>query len=272
MTVRVRGVDLAVREVGAGIPVLWGHGLTSSMAAEDQMGVMTPQLDEERFRLVRYDARGHGGSEGTTEVADYPYPELARDQLGLADALGIDRFVSGGASLGSGTALHVAVQAPDRVLALILMIPPTGWQGRRERAGFYEASGNFVTEHGIDAFIELAEQEPVAPVFEPFADQIRASVRQRYELFRPEVLSALLRGVGPSDLPSTDAIAGITAPTLILAWQGDPVHPESTAEVLTDLIADTETHVAPSMREVLQWPELMRAFLDRVLVPPASDH
>jgi len=265
VSVHVRGVDLAVQEVGVGVPVLWGHGLTSSMAAEDQMGVMTPQLDEERFRLVRYDARGHGGSTGTTEVSDYPYPELAKDQLALADALGVDRFVSGGASLGSGTALHVAVQAPERVLALILMIPPTGWEGRRERAGFYEASGNFVTEHGIDAFIELAEQEPVAPVFEPFADQIRASVRGRYEPFAPEVLSALLRGVGPSDLPPKDAIAGITAPTLILAWEGDPVHPESTAETLTGLIADTETHVAPSLREVMGWRDLIAAFLDRVL-------
>jgi pimeloyl-ACP methyl ester carboxylesterase len=267
VTVQARGVDLAVREAGTGIPVLWGHGLTSSMAAEDQNGVMTPQVDEERFRLVRYDARGHGGSEGTTDVGDYPYPELAKDQLALADALGLDRFVTGGASLGSGTALHVAVQAPERVLALILMIPPTGWEGRRERAGVYEASGSFVTEHGIDAFIELAEQEPVAPVFEPFAEQIRASVRQRYEPFEPEVLSALLRGVGPSDLPAKDAIAGITVPTLILAWEGDPVHPESTAEVLTELIADTETHVAPSLREVLEWPELIRGFLDRIPDP-----
>jgi 3-oxoadipate enol-lactonase len=265
VSVTVRGVDLAVRDTGTGTPFLWGHGLTSSMSAEDQMGVMTPQPDPERFRLIRYDARGHGDSTGTTEVADYPYPELARDQLALADALGLDRFITGGASLGTGTALHVAAQAPERVLALVLMIPPTGWEGRRERAGFYEASGNFVTEHGIDAFIELAEKEPIAPVFEPFADQLQAAVRGRYEPFDPAVLSALLRGVGPSDLPSKEAIATIPVPTLILAWEGDPVHPESTAETLAELIADTETHVAPSLREVLAWPDLIRAFLDRVV-------
>lgn len=264
MRVAVRGVELAIRDSGAGTPVLWGHGLTSSMAAEDQVAIMTPDPDRERFRLVRFDARSHGESGTSTEVAEHAYPELARDQVGLADALGLDRFVTGGASLGSGTALHVVTQVPERVLGLILMIPPTAWEGRAGRGEFYETAGAFVTEHGIEAFIELAEQEPIAPVFAPFEDQIRAAVRTRYEPYAPEVLSALLRGIGPSDLPPREAVAAITAPTLILAWQGDPVHPESTAEALDELIADSELHVAPSLREVLAWPDLIRAFLDQV--------
>ena len=261
-TVGVRGVQLAVEDVGAGVPVLWGHGLTSSMASEDAIGVMTPRLDEDRFRLVRYDARGHGGSAGTTEPADYAYPELARDQLGLADALGIDRFVSGGASLGCGTALHVAVRAPERVRALVLMIPPTAWEGRVGQGEVYEAGGRLVEAEGVEALIAVMEAEPVAPVFAPFAEQMKASVRPRYEQFDPAVLAALLRGVGPSDLPSREAIAAIASPALILAWRGDPVHPESTAEQLVDLLPDAEMVIADDLRGVLDWQDRIAAFLE----------
>ena len=265
MTVEVRGVDLAVDESGTGTAVLWGHGLTSSMAAEAQIGLLTPDLPEHGFRLVRYDARGHGDSTGTTDPGDYGYPELARDQLALADALGIDRFVSGGASMGTGTALHAAVQAPARVLGLVLVIPPTGWEGREERGGWYQDAGRLVDEAGIEALIAMAEAEPVAPVFAPFAEMLKDSVRARYEPFDPAVLSAVLRGVGASDLPAREAIATIAAPTLILAWEGDPVHPSSSAEALADLIPGAELVLASSLREVTRWPHLSRGFLDRVL-------
>ena len=126
----VRGVDLAVEESGSGTPVLWGHGLTSSMAAEVAMGFGVVDLPEDRYRVVRYDARGHGDSGGTTDPADYAYPGLAADQLGLADALGIDRFVVGGLSMGSSARVEVAASqaaATNRIRAriAIFMAPPS---------------------------------------------------------------------------------------------------------------------------------------------------
>ena len=72
----------------------------------------------DRFRVIRYDARGHGESDATANPDDYAYPLLGADALALATALGVDRFVAGGASMGSATALHAAVQAPERIVAL----------------------------------------------------------------------------------------------------------------------------------------------------------
>ena len=267
MTVEVRGVELAVEDSGAGTPVLWGHGLTSSMAAEAAMGMGVADLPEDRYRLVRYDARGHGESGATADPADYTYPSLAADQLALADALGVDRFVSGGMSMGTGTALHVAVSASDRVRALVLGIPPTAWEGRRARGATYQDRGRVIREQGLAAFVEGAMAEPLAPIFEPFADLVRSGIRDRYEDYDPEVLAPLLTGVGGSDLPAEDAIAALRMPVLVLAWQGDPVHPEATAERLAELLPQAELVSAASLREVFTWKDRVVAFLDEALQP-----
>lgn len=267
MTVEVRGVDLAVEDTGTGTPVLWGHGLTSSMAAEAAMGMGVADLPGDRYRLIRYDARGHGESGATADPADYAYPSLAADQLALADALGLDRFVSGGMSMGTGTALHVAVTAPDRVQALVLGIPPTAWEGRRARGATYQDRGRVIREEGLAAFVDGAMAEPLAPIFEPFADLVRDGIRARYEGYDPAVLAPLLNGVGGSDLPEPDAIAALRMPVLVLAWQGDPVHPEATAERLAELLPQAELVTAAALREVFTWSARVVEFLDRVVQP-----
>src|SRR4051794_41829327 len=64
-------------------------------------------------RVVRYDLRGHGGSEvvpGPATVDD-----LARDVLALLDGLGIDRFSYAGVSLGGAVGLPMALAGPGRL-------------------------------------------------------------------------------------------------------------------------------------------------------------
>ncbi|MEN5075228.1 alpha/beta hydrolase [Isoptericola cucumis] len=75
-----------------------------------------PQLEAfpER-RVVAPDARGHGGSSD----ADAPY-RLADDVVALLDALGVDRAVLAGVSMGGGTAVDVALEHPDRCAALVV--------------------------------------------------------------------------------------------------------------------------------------------------------
>ena len=76
--VKVGDVELAVREEGRGPTFLWGHGLLSSMAQEDEIGAFDWSATTQSMRLVRYDARGHGESETSDD------PEALRWQA-LAD-------------------------------------------------------------------------------------------------------------------------------------------------------------------------------------------
>ncbi len=85
-----------------------------------------PQLPAltERFRVVRIDHRGHGGS----PVLDGPYvmADLAGDVLALLDRLGLDRVDVAGHSFGGAIAVHLARTAPERVRRLVLLDPAIG--------------------------------------------------------------------------------------------------------------------------------------------------
>src|SRR5262249_30560557 len=65
------------------------------------------------FRVLRYDQRGHGGSEAPT--GRYRFDVLVADALALMDALGIKQAHFAGLSMGGATALGLAEKHPDRV-------------------------------------------------------------------------------------------------------------------------------------------------------------
>ena len=243
------------------MPFVWGHGLTSSRVLE---GDIVP-LDWERIRevadVVRYDARGHGLSDTTPDLVDYGWDRLALDQLGLADAVGIDRYIAAGASMGTGTALHAAVAAPDRILGLVLVIPPTGWDTRAAQRDLYLQRAD-VIEHGdLEAVIAAARTIPPPDPFgsewhERFEANLRAADRAR--------TAHVLRGAARADLPSPEAIAAIAVPTLILAWSGDPGHPTTTAERLAELIPGARLVVASSRADLDEWTGEIIDLVDRV--------
>ncbi len=71
----------------------------------------------DRYRLLRYDSRGHGASEATAGA--YTFEQLTGDVLGLWDALGIERSHLVGIGLGGMTAMALALDHPERVSALV---------------------------------------------------------------------------------------------------------------------------------------------------------
>jgi pimeloyl-ACP methyl ester carboxylesterase len=133
----VRDIELNVRINGDGYPLIWGHGLTSSMAAEDDTNMFQWERMSELLKLVRYDARGHGESEASYKPEDYQWKNLAQDMLALADETGCERFIAGGQSMGCATSIYAAINDPQRVKALLLVNPPTAWETRAEQVSMY---------------------------------------------------------------------------------------------------------------------------------------
>ncbi len=221
----------AVSTVGDGLPFLWGHGLLSSRASEDASGpIKWPEVDLPDVRLVRWDARGHGTSPTPVASGECRWPALARDALALADREGMYSFSIGGASMGAATALWTAVTAPERVDRLVLAIPPTAWEARGRTAGLYRFGG---------------------------------MVSERLPIGRSRRRAVVLRGAAESDLPDPVAISEITAPTLVLAWRFDPIHPLRTAEQLRDLLPAADLHVTSRIGDTSGWVERLREFLRR---------
>ncbi len=260
----VRGVELAVTITGQGLPFIWGHGLTSSRATEDEAGLFNWSGVAEVAQLIRYDARGHGASGASFATVDYQWSNLARDMTGIVDALGINDFVAGGASMGCVTALFAALVAPGRVAGLVLVIPPTGWETRAARAEIRETLASIVETQGLDALAERLQQQPQARFLaEEFPEE--REIRLRHVVAMNErVVSCWFRGAAQSELPLPDKVKSLTMPALILAWTDDPGHPLSTAEVLDVLLPNSSLHIASSLAEIHTWPGLVRDFLEGI--------
>lgn len=114
-TVLVNGVEIATRVDGReGAPCVV---LSNSLAADyyswdDQIPLLT-----ERFRVLRYDTRGHGGS--SAPEGPYTFADLTGDVLGLMDHYGFREATFIGLSMGGMTGLGLAIDHPERITRLI---------------------------------------------------------------------------------------------------------------------------------------------------------
>jgi 3-oxoadipate enol-lactonase len=257
ITQKVRGVDIAVADTGSGLPFLWGHGLAGSMEQEDEYRFINWVRLARKYRVIRWDARGHGQSTGAPVPDDYRWHNLAQDLLALADALGVERFVAGGASMGAATALHAATMAPARVIAIVLVLAPTAWESRDAQADLYRATAVLVERLGLDAYLEQMSSFPGPEILGDFADRYPPPPHVSEQLY-----PSVCRGAAASDFPTQDAVRGLRMPALVLPWVTDPGHPLSTSERLVELLPDVQVHVAHELGDVATWTDRIDAFLE----------
>ena len=110
----INGVDLAYEIDGTGEPVLLIHGLGSSRADwQPQLAALS------RYRVVRYDVRGHGAS--SRPASGYDLPTLADDAAALIRALDLGAAHVVGLSLGGMIGLQLAVSGPELVRSLTIV-------------------------------------------------------------------------------------------------------------------------------------------------------
>jgi pimeloyl-ACP methyl ester carboxylesterase len=269
----VGGIELAVRDDGGDRRAfVWAHGLASSMALEDEAGVIdwsnvrddsahrSPRR-RDGWRLVRYDARGHGDSGGGDDASEYSLDSLAGDLLGLLDALSIQRAVLGGASLGALTAIQAAVLAPDRVDALVVALPPAAGRARRVPSVMLRGAARTVELLGKAAFLRTARLTPPPPILRGELAPFARSVVEGFDRLDRRRLATILRVGAALDLPAPETLLAVAAPTLLLGWVSDPGHPVATIAHLAQLWPDAECHVAADAAAVRAWPDLVERFL-----------
>lgn len=214
--VEVGDVRLSIAEAGAGQrPLLLVHGFTG--AKED----FTPWLDAlaaAGWHAVAADLRGHGASSKPAAEDAYSFQLMADDMLGLTDALGWERFVLLGHSMGGMIAQFMACSAPGRLDGLVLMDTSHRALDNLDPV-LVEAAVSIVRNDGMDALAAiLAEQQgPLdtaanqrllaeEPGYAEFCDgKFRATSPAMYAAMAPAFVTAADRLDGlralPSDLP-----------------------------------------------------------------------
>jgi pimeloyl-ACP methyl ester carboxylesterase len=252
------GADLAYSCEGPseGSIVGYSHGIFFSRAAEDALGLIDWSTLTAGHRLVRYDARGHGRSTGEPDPASYEWPRLADDLIALADEVRDGEPVDWmGQSMGTGTLLWAATRSPERFGRLVLMIPPTTGPTRVAAREMYQGGADLVEQRGKRVWVAGMQQFGVPDIFADVPTY-------RYDAdVREDLLPSVLRGAAASDLPPATAIATLTHPTLILAWETDPIHPVTTAEFLLATLPNARLHVSTTSADVRTWPSRIAEFL-----------
>ncbi len=119
---RTRGaeVDLAFRMRGSGPAVVLLHGTSASHAVWEPISIGL----ESEATVISLDQRGHGRSD--KPATGYSGPDFAGDVVTVLDALGIDRAIVGGHSLGARNSWLTAALHPDRTAA-VLAVDYTPW-------------------------------------------------------------------------------------------------------------------------------------------------
>lgn len=256
VALKIRGAAIDWDSGGApkAPPLVWGHGLTSSRADEDRAPIVDLHRVREFATVVRYDAHGHGASSVLSEPERGSWAELAQDQIELIDYLGIGEVILGGASMGTGTALHAALAIPERVKGLLLVIPPTGWDERAAQVDVYEQMASIIEAKGVEPIV--AASAALAPP-DPYvgSDEYRQRRATTMRSVSPERLAANLRGAGHADLPPLGALETLTMPTLVLAWTGDTGHPVSTAEQLGATLSNSQVVLSSTADELATWTQ-----------------
>ena len=252
----VRGVRLAYSDEGSGPVVIYAHGLTQSRALDQALGLFDwAALTGAGFRLISYDARGHGESGGTPVADTYRWESLADDLLAVIDHFSDAEPVRAvGISMGTATILHALARAPGRFSAVTLGAPPTAWETRVAQRALYEQFAQAVEQMSPSQFAGMLAQAPVPPIFEHIPGY--AGIPSPAH----ELLPAVFRGAGASDLPSPQQLALVQVPALILAWATDPAHPVSSAERLAATLPAATLHISDTAADIGTWAARAAAF------------
>jgi pimeloyl-ACP methyl ester carboxylesterase len=262
------GVRLAGEEVGEGPPIVLLHGLTATRRYVLH-GSLT--LARRGYRLVSYDARGHGESSPAPDGEGYGYPELTRDLAAvLADRCPGERPVLCGHSMGCHTAVAYALDHADDVAALVLEGPVTlGIQATDESLAGWDRLADGLERGGVEGFMEAYEADlGVDPSWRETALRIS---RERMERHRhPEAVARALREV-PRSLPFEGLVEleTLDVPALVVASydEADPGHPYAMAEAWAERLPAARLVSEEPGKSPLAWQggrlsRVMADFLD----------
>jgi len=256
-------VELAVRSQGKGIPFVWGHSLMGSMRVEDRASLWDWDVVKRYAEVVRYDARGHGNSDGSYNPGDYCWDRMAADMLAVgtsvATAGGFARCVLGGISMGAATALQAAVQQPERAAGLVLVLPPTAWDTRPRQSAIYRRLARVSGIFGAAPY-RLLDLLPI-PMREDGRSQLALHTMKGLATANPLHVQAALGGAARSDMPDQALLKELQVPALILAWEDDAAHPVSTATELAAILPDVRGLVICQPDDVSEWESALVEFV-----------
>ena len=196
--------------------------------------------------VITVDLLGHGTSDRPTDPKQYSMSDFARQVIDLLDAVGADKAVIGGTSLGANVSLEVADQYPERVQGLILEMPVL----------------DNAVEAGIIAFAPLMFVARFTPFLVTGMRLVTSIVPRRLTGFwggivldtfkqYPRPMGAAVHGIFFGRIaPSSRLRQQIVAPAIVIGHPRDPIHPAADAAMLA---AELPNATFVRAESILEW-------------------
>jgi 3-oxoadipate enol-lactonase len=239
-----------------GAPVLV---LSNSLGTALEMWDDQAPALRERFRILRYDTRGHGAS--PAPPGPYAIDDLGRDVLYLLDALGIGRASFCGLSVGGMTGMWLAGEAPERVDRLVLCCtssllgPKSLWDERIDTA----------RTKGMGALVDSVTERWFTPGFRSRNPAAVEKVAAMLRATDPEGYAGCCAAIRDMDL--RERLPSIQAPTLVVSGADDPATPPEHGRLIAEAIPGARFVVVPDASHLanMERPEeITRLILDHL--------
>ena len=193
--------------------------LVLSNSLGTSLGMWEPQLPAfaARFRVLRYDSRGHGQSEAP--LGPYTIERLGRDVLALLDGLGLERVSFCGLSKGGMVGQWLGAHAGERLERLVLACTsahtgsPEVWTSRIAT----------VRAQGMAAIVPALIDRWFTKGFQEREPETVARITAMLRATDPEGYAACCAAV--RDMDQREAIRAIAVPTLVIVGRHDQATP-----------------------------------------------
>lgn len=242
-----------------------GPWLTFCNSLGTDLGMWDAQVAglSDRFRILRYDRRGHGAS--AAPPPPYSLADLGDDVIALWDALGIARTHFCGLSIGGLVGQWLGIHAPSRLDHLAVCATaarigtPESWNARIAD----------VRANGLAALVPATAERWFTPGFRASRPQTVAQILDSFAATSADGYTGCCAALAGADLRAE--IAAITAPLLAVSGQDDPVCPPADLQAIADAVPSGR-HVALPGRHILnvESADSFNALLAQFLDPATS--
>lgn len=256
------GTQLRVADSGSGPALLFSHCLGGSLE------VWAAQRDYfcKTRRCIAYDIRGQGESPLAAHglaPTSLSMAQLADDAIALLDALGIERCVFVGISMGAMIGLHAALRAPARFAGLVFADSAAGFDAAARQAWSERIAG--VQAAGLAPLVETMMGRWFSPAFREREPSTVARIAERLRASPVDGYLASCAAIRDHDL--RDRLSEIACPTLVVCGEQDPSTPLPLSQALAAGIDGARLEVIPGALHLsnIECPDRFNRALEQFL-------
>ena len=182
----------------------------------------------EHFRVVRYDARGHGSS--VVSEGPYSIDQLGRDALAIMDELGLEKVHWLGISKGGMIGQWLLTHAPERIGKAVL----ANTAAQMGTAEMWNDRIRTVLDEGTEALAAASAERWFTRNFRESQPETVQTVTEMLRAIAPEGYAACCSAI--RDMDQREAIRGITNPVLVIVGRHDPSTPPGMGALIASSI------------------------------------